>query len=105
MRAWLKKLMANVLLVVVLAGAAPSFATAQGADDVSALNERFVELSNEGKYVEAASIAEQALTLAEKVLGNEHPDTLTALNNMAFRYQFQGRYADAEPLPPSAQWL
>jgi tetratricopeptide (TPR) repeat protein len=32
------------------------------------------------------------------VLGREHPDTLTSLNNLAALYQAQGRYQEAEPL-------
>ena len=34
----------------------------------------------------------------ERVLGPEHPDTLTSVNNLAALYQAQGRYAEAEPL-------
>ena len=32
------------------------------------------------------------------MLGPEHPDTLTSVNNLAFLYRSQGRYAEAEPL-------
>jgi len=32
------------------------------------------------------------------VLGPEHPNTLTSVNNLAGLYQAQGRYGDAEPL-------
>ena len=32
------------------------------------------------------------------MLGQEHPDTLTSVNNLAFLYQAQGRYGEAEPL-------
>jgi hypothetical protein len=32
------------------------------------------------------------------VLGSRHPETLTSLNNMAFLYNAQGRYGEAEPL-------
>jgi tetratricopeptide (TPR) repeat protein len=31
-------------------------------------------------------------------LGPDHPDTATSLNNLAYLYQQQGRYSDAEPL-------
>ncbi len=32
------------------------------------------------------------------MLGREHPDTLTSVNNFAALYQSEGRYAEAEPL-------
>jgi hypothetical protein len=32
------------------------------------------------------------------VLGNDHPDTLRFMNNLAVLYQSQGRYDEAEPL-------
>jgi hypothetical protein len=36
--------------------------------------------------------------LSEKVLGKEHPDTLTSMNNLAFLLQSQGKYDEAEPI-------
>ncbi len=32
------------------------------------------------------------------MLGQEHPSTLTSVNNLAVLYQAQGRYGEAEPL-------
>jgi len=32
------------------------------------------------------------------VLGKEHPDTLTSMNNLALLLQSQGKYDAAEPL-------
>ena len=40
----------------------------------------------------------RALEACERVLGKEHPDTLTSVNNLADLYQAQGRYGEAEPL-------
>ena len=37
-------------------------------------------------------------TWCERVLGAEHPDTLTSVNNLAALYRATGRYAEAEPL-------
>ena len=34
----------------------------------------------------------------EKVLGPEHPEVATVLNNLALFYYSQGEYAQAEPL-------
>ena len=39
-----------------------------------------------------------ALAIDEKALGPDHPDVATDLNNLAFLYKTQGRYAQAEPL-------
>ena len=97
-RARLGRLAANVLMVAMLVLAAPTGAAAQGAADVDALNKQVVQLYGQGKYKEAAAIAEKALALAERVLGHEHPDTLQSVNNLAVLYQAQGRYGEAEPL-------
>ena len=34
----------------------------------------------------------RALEASERVLGKEHPDTLTSVNNLALLYYAQGRY-------------
>jgi CHAT domain-containing protein/tetratricopeptide (TPR) repeat protein len=85
-------------MVAILTIAAPTGAEAQRAADVAALNKQAVQLYGQGKYKEAAAIAEKALALAERVLGREHPDTLTSVNNLAEDYNAQGRYGEAEPL-------
>ena len=41
---------------------------------------------------------ERALAIREKVLGAEHPDTASSLNNLAGLYYAQGEYAQALPL-------
>ncbi|MCP4347069.1 MAG: CHAT domain-containing protein, partial [Desulfobacterales bacterium] len=46
-----------------------------------------------------------ALQLNENVLGKEHPDTLTSMNNLAGLYKSQGRYGEAEPLYKAALQL
>ena len=38
------------------------------------------------------------LEILQKVLGHEHPDTATSLNNLAMLYDHMGDYAKAEPL-------
>jgi tetratricopeptide (TPR) repeat protein len=40
----------------------------------------------------------RALTGCERVLGPEHPDTLTIVNNLAFLMYSKGDYAAAKPL-------
>jgi tetratricopeptide (TPR) repeat protein len=52
----------------------------------------------QGRYAEAEPLCQRALRDRERVLGPEHPDTLTSVNNLAGLYVSQGRYAEAEPL-------
>jgi eukaryotic-like serine/threonine-protein kinase len=40
----------------------------------------------------------RALDLLEKSLGQDHPDTLTSVNNLGLLYDAKGEYAAAEPL-------
>ena len=40
----------------------------------------------------------EELNASRRVLGDEHPDTLTSISNLAGLYQSQGRYEEAEPL-------
>src|ERR1039458_2340197 len=47
---------------------------------------------------EAEPMAVRAVQVRERVLGPEHPDTLSSVNNLATLYESQGRYAEAEPL-------
>lgn len=90
---------ANVLMIAMLLTiAGPMGVQAQGAADIDALNKQSVKLYGQGKYAEATPIAEQALTLAERALGREHPDTLKSVYNLASLYLAQGRYGEAEAL-------
>ena len=49
-------------------------------------------------YSAARPLFERALAIYEKVLGPEHPDTATSLNNLAVLLQAQGDLAGARPL-------
>jgi tetratricopeptide (TPR) repeat protein len=40
----------------------------------------------------------EALDLRKRLLGDNHPDVATSLNNLAGLYESQGRYTEAEPL-------
>jgi tetratricopeptide (TPR) repeat protein len=55
-------------------------------------------LSHQGKYEEAEEMHRQALRLRETVLGKEHPDTLTSMNNLASVLSNQGKYEQAEEM-------
>ncbi|KAH9859266.1 hypothetical protein J1614_012214 [Plenodomus biglobosus] len=51
-----------------------------------------------GKYKEAEAMNRQTLVGTEKVLGHEHPDTLTSMNNLATVLNIQGNYEEAEAM-------
>ena len=96
-RAWLMRIGACFLIVIILAGAF-MISRGRGADDIVALNREVVQLSGQGKYEEAAARAEKALALAELRFGKAHPGTLKIVNNLAMAYHDQGRHGEAEPL-------
>ena len=94
LRTWLIRRFACILI----AATAPSTAQAQGANELNALNEQVFQLHGQGKYAEAGAIAERVLAASERLVGREHPDTLTSVNNLALLYQAQNRHGEAEPL-------
>ena len=55
-------------------------------------------LHDAGKYRQAEPLFQRALKIREKVLGAEHPDVASSLNNLALLYKTQGLYEKAEPL-------
>jgi tetratricopeptide (TPR) repeat protein len=48
-------------------------------------------------YAEARKLSERALAIREKVLGPDHPDTASSLNNLGYLLQAQGDLAGALP--------
>jgi tetratricopeptide (TPR) repeat protein len=55
-------------------------------------------LYQQGRYSEAAKVAEEALTVAEKTFGPNHPSVAISLSYLAMLHHAQGKYAEAEPL-------
>jgi CHAT domain-containing protein/Flp pilus assembly protein TadD len=55
-------------------------------------------LAREAALSQQITEFKRILAIREKALGPNHPDVAQSLNNLASRYQDQGRYADAEPL-------
>ena len=51
-----------------------------------------------GRYAEAENPLLQSLQIREKVLGPEHPDVATSMNNLAELYRSQGKYSEADLL-------
>ncbi|KAJ4267002.1 hypothetical protein NW762_003100 [Fusarium torreyae] len=52
----------------------------------------------EGRWNEAEQCQIEAVKLKTEVLGEEHPNTLTSMNNLASIYRNQGRWKQAEEL-------
>ncbi|CAM9138218.1 unnamed protein product, partial [Ectocarpus sp. 13 AM-2016] len=52
----------------------------------------------QGKFEEAEPLFERSQAIREKVLGPEHPDVATSLNNRAGLLETRGKYEQAEPL-------
>ena len=51
-----------------------------------------------GEYEKALPLYQRALDIREKVLGPQHPDVATTLNNLAVLYDSMGDYEKALPL-------
>jgi tetratricopeptide (TPR) repeat protein/CHAT domain-containing protein len=74
------------------------------ADDRGALREAtkdnrdFARLFSAGKYDDAMQIATTVLNVRQRVLGPEHRETATSLNNLAAVYDRKGNNAEAESL-------
>ena len=55
-------------------------------------------LNSDGRWKEAKTLLMQVMEFRKKVLGAEHPQTLTSMNNLAVLFDSQGKYEAAEPL-------
>lgn len=93
---WLRRVEAPI--VSSEASPAEDRTQAQDAADPEALNRQVEQLYQVSMYFEATEIAKQALAIAERKFGPEHPVVAKVLNNLATLYFVQGRDTDAEPL-------
>jgi tetratricopeptide (TPR) repeat protein len=55
-------------------------------------------LHDNGLYDSAEPLCSYAMEIRERILGPEHPDTLTSVNNLALLLYVKGDHAGAEPL-------
>ncbi|AFZ55137.1 CHAT domain-containing tetratricopeptide repeat protein [Cyanobacterium aponinum] len=60
------------------------------------LYEQLFSLYQQGKYKEAIPIAEKIIVLAKELVGEKHPDTAEAINNLGTLYREIGDYKKAE---------
>lgn len=68
------------------------------ADIWKALNDRSVIFYQQGRYTEAAAMAERALKMADEVFPANHINITVSLTNLANIYRAQNKHAQAEPL-------
>ncbi len=95
--------MVLLLSILFLLPQSPLIAIAQttqtdSLEEAKRLNDEVVKLHSAGRYNEAISFAERALTILEKELDADHPAVATFLNNLAVVYYSKGDYAKAESL-------
>ncbi|KAJ7878248.1 hypothetical protein B0H13DRAFT_2545696 [Mycena leptocephala] len=65
----------------------------------SVLQEEYARVYfDSGRFREAESLQDIVLEKQKQLLGPDHPDTLTAMANLALTYHKLGRYKEAEPL-------
>ena len=70
-----------------------------GIDERLRLLERFgLCLMSDGRYIEAEEPLTRVVETTKRVLGLEHPDTLSSIANLALTYWNQGRWKEAEEL-------
>ena len=70
----------------------------QSLTEAKRANGMIVKLYREGKFDAGIKLAKTNLKLREAILGHEHTDTATSLNNLAGLHQQLANYAAAEPL-------
>ncbi len=97
--------MKRTLYIALLALVAPAALAFQGAADVEAgqawlteqrrMNQRFIELFREQRYVEGEEVADSVLRGAEEQYGYDAVELLAPLINLATVQRVQGRYSDA----------
>jgi hypothetical protein len=51
-----------------------------------------------GRWKEAEELEVQVMKMRKRVLGEEHPDTLLSIGNLASTYSNQGQWKEAEEL-------
>lgn len=83
------------LLLCFTATSALAITSTQEIERANQLSERAVDLFQEEKYQEAIVFFEQALAIHERVLGREHRDNITPINNLADLYKTTGQYNKA----------
>lgn len=85
----------KTFLVIICFLSLTSLVQGQGSS-LQELNKKVLTLYEQGRYTEAIPVAQEALSVAEKALGPDHPDVATSLNNLAELYTEMGREPEAK---------
>ncbi len=59
-------------------------------------------LGDQGKLKEAASMEKEVLEKRTRILGEEHPDTISAMNNLDVTFGDQGKLGEAASMKKEA---
>jgi Tetratricopeptide repeat len=89
-----KTLIALTAIATSLILPVPTRAQSEQLAIAERLNSEVIELYSAGRYGEAIPLATRALAIREKVLGPEHPNTATSLNNLGVLYDATGAQND-----------
>ncbi len=87
----------RVLILIISISAFTTAAWAQ-KDLYDKLNSQVAQHFKKREYSIAIPVAKQALEVAEKTFGKNHPYVSASLNNLALLYMAQTNYKEAEPL-------
>ena len=72
--------------------------TADPLGEAKRSRDQCLEFYNAGKYDDAVGSCERDLAISQASLRSDHPDVVTALNNLAAIFLVKGEYAKAKPL-------
>lgn len=95
------KIAAAFFLIATFCVPAPCLAQPQpgsSGNEAAQLIDKALKLSEDGRYGDAISLAERALSLQEAQFGKDSPEAAAAATSLAGIYQRVGRFADAERL-------
>ena len=87
----------KVLLVIILAFSL-SLTACSKRNQFDELNDKIIVLFQQGKYLEAEELAQEALELIKEKFGQNHLQVATSLDTLALIYYTQGKYQQTEPL-------
>ncbi len=73
-------------------------AQSSALQEAKRLEQSGIEQYQKGQYAQALELFQRSLVIKEQVLGTNHPEVATTLNNLALSYAAQGEYSKAEPL-------
>ena len=91
------RILIKILLMMILATSFTLTANAQ-PELYNKLNKKLETLYKSGKTLEAIEVAKEALRVAEKTYGENHPYVSVSLNNIALLFISEGQYEKADEL-------